>query len=120
MSTSPACILLPGDEFFLVDGAHNKAGEIVFPIGIEAGHLGGFAADQRAAVRAAGLGHTAHHVLSDFTLEFADGQIIEEKQRRCALHGDVVDAMIDQVGADRVMHAEGKGYLELGADTIRA
>ena len=36
------------------------------------------------------------------------------------MHGDVVDAVIDQVGADGVVQAHLEGDLQLGADTIHA
>jgi transposase-like protein len=39
-------------------------------------------------------------------------------ERRGALHGDVVDAVVDQVGADGVVHAELEGDLELGAHAV--
>ena len=38
---------LAGDHFVAVDRADDEAGQIVFAVGVEAGHLRGFAADQR-------------------------------------------------------------------------
>ena len=48
----------------------------------------------------------------------AGGEVIEEEERRGALHGDVVDAVVDEVGADGVVDAELEGDLELGADAV--
>ena len=50
----------------------------------------------------------------------AGGEVIEEEERRGALHGDVVDAVVDEVGADGVVDAEFEGDLELGADAVGA
>ena len=53
-------------------------------------------------------------------LELARAEVIEEEERLGAEHGDVVDAMVDQVLADGVVPVHGKGDLELGADAIHA
>ncbi len=50
----------------------------------------------------------------------AGGQVVHEKQRRGALHGDVVDAVIDQVGADGVVDVHLEGDLQLGAHAVHA
>ena len=54
------------------------------------------------------------------SVELARRQVVEEEQRRRALHGDVVDAVVDQVLADRVVNAQLKGDLQLGAHAIGA
>ena len=48
-----------GDELVAIDGADDEAGQVVFAVGVEAGHLRGFAADERAAVGLAGLRQAA-------------------------------------------------------------
>jgi hypothetical protein len=50
-----------GNHFVAIDGADDEAGQVVFAFGIEAGHLGGFAADEGAAVGLAGFGQTGDH-----------------------------------------------------------
>ena len=50
----------------------------------------------------------------------AGGQIVHEKQRRGALHGNVVDAVIDQVGADGVVDVHLEGDFQLGAHAVHA
>ena len=47
--------LLARDEFVAIDGADEKASETVLAFGVKAGHLGSFAADEGAAVGAAGV-----------------------------------------------------------------
>ena len=98
--------------------ADDGAGEVVFAVGVEAGHLGGFAADERAAVGAAGFGDAADDGFDDVVFEPAGGEVVEEEERRGALDGDVVDAVVDEVGADGVVDAELEGDLELGAYAV--
>ena len=107
-----------GDHFVAVDGANDKAGEVVFAVGVEAGHLGSFAADESTAIGAAGVGEAGDDGLGDIGIEFAGGEVIEEEKGRGALDGDVVDAMIDEVCADGLVEAEGEGDFELGANAV--
>ena len=58
--------------------------------------------------------------LDDFRLDLAAGQVVHEKERRGALHRNVVDAVIDQVGANGVMDVHLEGDLQLGADAVDA
>ena len=102
-----------------LDGADGEAGEIVVAVGIHAGHLGGLAADQRAAGLAAALGDAGDDRASPRRdLELAGGEIVEEEQRLGALHDEVVDAHGDEVDADRVVLAGVDRELELGADAV--
>ena len=48
------------------------------------------------------------------------GEIIEEEERRRAVHGNVIDAVVHQIRAHGVMAIEGEGELQLGADAIDA
>ena len=85
--------------------ADDGACEVVFSVGVEAGHLGGFAADESGAVGAAGFGNAADYGFDDVVFEPAGGEVIEEKEGGGALDGDVVDAVVDEVGADGVVDA---------------
>ena len=109
-----------GHDFFALDDAHDKSGKIVFALGVEAGHLGRLAADQRAAIVFAGVGKSFDDFLGDFGFEFSRGQVIHEEQRCGALHGDVVDAVIDQVRSDGVVDLHFEGDFEFSADAIDA
>jgi len=107
-----------GDHLVAIDGTDDEAGEVVFAVGIEAGHLRGFTADERAAVGAAGIGEAGDDGFGYFGIELAGGEIVEEEEGCCALDRDVVDAVVDEVGADGLVEAEFEGDLELGADAV--
>src|SRR5260370_625208 len=102
-----------GDDAVTLDYADDESGEIIFAMGIEAGHLRGFSADQGAAVVLAGVGQTFHNFFGNFGLKFAGGEVIHEEERRSALDRNVIHAMVYQVGADGVvdLHFEGKFQL---------
>ena len=108
------------DQFLLVHGADDKAGQVILSVGVETWHLCRFPADKGAAVGAAGFGYAAHHVLGDLVVKLADGKVVQEEERRRALDGNVIDTVVDQVGAHGVVHAQGKRHLQLGADTVGA
>ena len=120
MRTSPGLNVFAGDDLVALDNADNEAGKIVFAIGIEAGHFGGFAADEGAAVVLAGIGEAGDNFFGDFRFEFAGGEVVHEEHGRGALHGDVVDAVVDQVAADRVVEVHFEGDFEFGADAVDA
>ena len=107
-----------GDHFVAVDCANDEASEVVFAVGIEAGHLGGFTPNEGAGVGLAGFGEAGDDGLSDLGVEAARGEVVEEEERRGALDGDVVDAVVDEVGTDGVVEAEFEGDFELGADAV--
>jgi len=109
-----------GDDVLAFDHAHNKARQVVLAVGIEAWHLGGLAADQRAAVVFAGIGNAFNHFLGDLGLQLAGGEIVHEEQRSGALDGDVIDAMIDQVGSDGGVQPHFEGNLQLRSHAIDA
>ena len=109
-----------GYDLFLVDNAHDEAGEIVFTIRIKARHLRRLATDQGAAVGVASLSDASDHLLSDLWIEAAAGEIIHKEQGRGTLHGNVIDAVVHEVRTDGVVNVEIEGDLELGADTVGA
>jgi hypothetical protein len=49
----------------------------------------------------------------------ADGEVVEKEEGSRSLNGNVIDAVVDQIGAHRVVHPHREGYFELGADAIR-
>ena len=119
MIASPGAIA-PIDDPLALDDADDEAGDVVFAVGVEAGHLRGLAADQRAAVLAAGARHAADDLLGDLRRQASGREIVEKEQRLGALHEDVVDAVVDQIGADRVVTAGHEGDLQLRADAVGA
>jgi hypothetical protein len=110
--------LLAIEHFALFDDADNRAAHVVFAFLVEPRHLGRFAADKRAMV----FGASARKALDDFgedvRLQFAGAEVIEEEQRLGAQHGDVIDAMVHEVGADGVVPVHREGDFELGAHAI--
>ena len=108
------------DDALFLHHAHGKAGQIVFAFGIHARHFGGFAADQGAAGFFAALRDAFDHVGSACHIEFAAGEIIEEKQRLRALHENVVHAHGDQVDAHGVVFVPIESEFELGAHAVGA
>ena len=107
-----------GDDLVAVDGTDDGSGEVVFSVGVEAGHLCGFAADEGAAVGAAGFADALDDLLDDHVFESAGGEVVEEEERGGPLDGDVVDAVVDEILADGVMDIEVECDLELGADAV--
>ena len=99
-SASPGVDVGAGQERAALGGADGKAGEVVVLAVIHARHLGGLAADQRAAGDAAALGDALDDGGAGRDVELAGGEIVEEEQRLGALHDDVVDAHGDEVDAD--------------------
>ena len=60
------------------------------------------------------------HLFRDLRLQLAGGQVVHEEQRRGALHGNVVHAVVDQIAAHGVVQAHLEGDLELGAHAVHA
>ncbi len=112
--------VLAGDDLALFHHAHRKAGEVVFAHRIHAGHLGGLAADQRAAGLLATVGDALDHFGGGRHVELAAGEVVEEEQRLGALHQDVVHAHRDQVDADGVVAVQLESELEFGAHAVGA
>ena len=102
----------------LFDDADDGAAEVVLAALVEAGHLGGLAADEGAVVETAAADEALDDVFEDVRLQLPGTEVIEEEQGFRAEHGDVVDAVVDQVLADGVVAVEGEGDLELGADAV--
>ncbi len=106
------------DELRFVDDADDEAGDVVVVIAVEAGHLGGLAADQRAAIFLARARHSADDVRHDFRPQTAGRVVIEKKKRTRSLHQDVVDAVAHQVVADGVVNLHRLRDTQLRADTV--
>jgi hypothetical protein len=101
-----------------LDQADDRAGQVEVVGPVHARHLGGLAAQQRAAVRAAGAVHAGHHQRGDLGVQLAHRQVVQEEQRVRAGHQDVVDAVVHQVRADGVVAAHGGGDEDLRADAV--
>ena len=98
--------------------ADRKAREIVVAALVEPGHLGGLAADQRAARLAAACGDPFHDLRADFGRELAAGEIVEKEQRLGALHDEIVHRHRDEIDPDRLVPAGLDRDHHLGADAV--
>src|SRR5581483_11891361 len=78
------------------------------------------AADERAPVLAARARDAADDLLRDGGGQPAGGEVVEKEQRLGALDEDVVDAVVDEVGADRVVAPGHERHLQLRADAVGA
>ena len=83
------------------------------PLAIHSRHLRGLAADQRATGRATALLNPRRSLIENARLQFFRADIIEKKERPRAEDGDVVDAMVDQIGADGVVLIQREGDLSV-------
>ena len=107
------------DDFFLIDDADRKAGQVIVLRLHGAGVLRGFAADQGTAGLNAAFRDARDQGCDLFGLVSADGDVVEEKQRLCTAADDVVDAHGDAVDADGMVDAHQLGDALLGADAVR-
>src|SRR5689334_19194157 len=112
--------MLSGHDFLAVNYAHDKSSKVVFAFGIEPGHLGSLPADQCTAVVLAGVGKSFDYFFRNVGIEFAGRQIIHEEQGCCALHGNVIHAMVDEIPANGVVDSHVERNFQLGADSVNA
>ena len=63
-------------------------------------------------------GEAFDDVGENMRLQLARAEIIEKEQRFRAEHGDVVDAMVHEIGADGVVPVHRECDFELGADAV--
>jgi hypothetical protein len=102
----------------LIDNTDDKTGEIVLTFRIKVRHFGRFATEQDAAVLAARAGHSLDDRCRHVRLELSCRKVIEKKKRPCALDQNIVDAVVHEVGADRVVFAGLECDLELCPDAV--
>jgi hypothetical protein len=91
---SPARISLPVSKRARSAAPRIKPARSILAGGVEAGHFGGLAADQRAAVLAAAARESGYDLSGCARFEFASGKVVEEEERHSTLHGDVVHVVI--------------------------
>ena len=100
--------------------AHGEAGQLVVAGRIEAGHLGGLAAENGAAGLPAALGDTLDQSADRIRLHLPHGDVVEKEQGLRSLDDEVIDAHRHQVNPDRIRDPHPVGDLELGTDSIGA
>ena len=110
----------PVDDAVAFDDADAESREVIVAVGVHAGHLGGFAADQGAARLHAALGDAGDDPLGDVHRKAPGRVVVEEEEGLRALDHDVVRAHGDEVLADAVVQAGVDREPELGADAVGA
>ena len=106
------------DDLLLIDNAGAVAREVVFVLGVEAGHLGGLAADERGVGLNTALAHALYDVGNTLRHVLAAGDIVEEEQRLCTAADNVVHAHCHAVDADGVVLIHEEGDFELCAYAV--
>ena len=93
------------DDLIFVHNTHGEAREVVFILGVEAGHLGGLAADERRAGLDAPLGHAGDDGGDFLGHILAAGDVVQEEEGLCPGAEDIVDAHGHAVDAHGVVLA---------------
>ena len=106
------------DHVGLVHQTHGEAGQIILVLGVEAGHLGGLAADEGAAGLAAALGDAGDDGLDAAGHILSHSHVVQEKQGRGTGADNVVDAHGHAVDANGVVLIHEKGDFQLGAHAV--
>ena len=107
-----------GELVGFIDDADDAADDIDFAIVVDAGHLGGFSADEGASNGFTGFGGTGDDAVENGSFELTASEVIEEEEGFCALAQDVVDAMVDDVVAEAGIVAGELGDFGFGADSV--
>ncbi len=102
-------------EFNNTDG---EAGEVEIVAGVDPGHLGGLAAEEGATGASATFRDPFEDVAEHSFIDFANGDVIEEKEGFGTLDDHVVDVHADEVNTDRVKLAELRGDFDFGAAPV--
>ncbi len=108
------------DHRCAIDHADDASREVVFAFAIHARHLCRLASDQGTTARATSLRKTGQNLIENLRLKAFRADVIEKEERSRAQHRDVVDAVVYEVGADRVVAIHRERDLQLGADAIHA
>ena len=106
-------------DLLAIHDADDRSRDVVLAGRVEARHLRRLAAEERRAVLAACARDALDHALDHAGLDFPGRDVVEEEERRRALDEDVVDAVVDEVGAAGVVPAHLDRHLELGPDAVR-
>jgi hypothetical protein len=106
------------DQPLALDQADASARAVDLLLPVDAGQLGGLAADQRAVGLAADLGRALDQLHDLLEVEPVRGHVVQEEERLRPGREHVVDAVRGQVAA-RVLEAPGPPREhELGADPV--
>ena len=118
ISRSPSRDLRPVEQLRPVHDAHDRAREVVVALGVHPRHLRRLAAEERAAVLAAGEREALEDFSDDLGPHLPRRDVVEEEERTRALDEDVVHAMVDEILSDRAVDSRGDRDLHLRADAV--
>ena len=111
----------PIEDALLLHHADAEPGEVVFAFRIHAGHLGGLAADQRAAGHARSRGNALDHVLADLQSRACRTRNSRERTAaRRPARGRRSTLIATRSMPTVSWRVEGERELELGADAVGA
>jgi hypothetical protein len=108
------------DGAFEFDDTDGEAGDVEITRRVDVGHLGGFAAQERAPGDLAAAGDAFDHLRCLLGDDFAQAEVIEKDKRLSALNDEVVDVHGDAINADGVVDAHLGGKLDLGTGAVCA
>ena len=112
----------PVQDLRPVDDADDRARDVVLTRRVKTRHLRRLAAEERRGVFPAAARDPVDHRSEHGRLDPPGGDVVEEEQRPRALHEDVVDAVVHEIGAARAVasglerdlqlrpHAVGRGH----------
>src|SRR6266550_2859877 len=108
------------NDFAAIDHADDTTCEIVFAAPIHSRHLCRLSANERTPGSTACPAKSTQQLRKNLRLQFFRADVIKKKQRTRPEHRDVVNTMIEQIGADGVMLVRRECDLQFGADAIYA
>ncbi len=112
------CNFVPGQLFAAFDSADAETGKIVIALSIHARHFCRFATDKGTTGNLATFSNACNDAFGNAVVELPGGKIVEDEQRFCPLHDQVVDAHRDQIDTDLVVSIMIDGQFDLGAYAV--
>ena len=100
-------------------GADDETHQLVVARPVEAGHLRGLSPEKRATVVDTRVRHAPKQGRHGLSIQLARTDVVEKEQRRRALHQNVIDTVIHEIGADGAEIAGHSSYRQLGANAVR-
>jgi hypothetical protein len=91
------------NHLLTIDNTDDATYQVVFTVVIHSGHLRCFSPDQCATGRATCARKSAQKLTEHARVEFPTADIIEKEKRARSKYSDVVNTVIYQISADRVM-----------------
>src|SRR2546422_728201 len=88
------------DDLVAIDHADDAARQIVLAAPIHSRHLRCLSTDERTPGSTAGLTESTQQLRKNLRLQLFRADVVQKKQRPRSEHSNVVDAMINENGAD--------------------